>query len=209
MLKAVEPYNNVTIYLLDGDSTDRTREIAESYGIKSITEPRRTFGAARQKAIETIEDDVIIFFDADAIPKKNWFKKLTAPFKDENVMATSGWVTCDTFSSRFILKLAFKWISPVLFKFQIPLVTGQAMAIKRNESLKIGFNPDFKSGEDTYIFLKLRKYGKIVHTDACVKISERRIKGWGFLKFILFHIRNYISILRYERPLETEYEPFR
>jgi len=205
----VENFDNATIYLLDGDSTDRTREISESYGVKSIVESRRTFGAARQKAIESIDADIIIFFDADATPEKNWFKYLIEPFEDETVMATGGWVTCDSFHSRFILKMAFKWIAPVLFKFQIPLVTGQVMAIRKKESLKIGFNKDFKSGEDTYIFLKLRNFGKIVHTKACVKVSERRIEGWGFFNFIWFHIKNYISLLRYQKPLDTEYEPFR
>jgi len=209
LLEAVKPYDNATVYVLDGNSTDKTCEISESYGVKCIIEPKRTFGAARQKAIEAIEEDVIAFFDADAIPEENWFKNLTEPFENENVMATSGCVTCDSFASRLILRIAFKWIAPVLFKFQIPLVSGQVMAIRRKESLKIGFNTDFRSGEDTYIFLKLRDYGKIVHTNACVKVSERRIEGWGFFNFIIFHIRNYISLLRYEKPLEDEYEPIR
>ena len=209
VIEATRPFDNATVYVLDGNSTDKTREIVESYGIKCIVEQKRTIGAAHQKAIESIDADVIIFFDADAIPEKNWFEHLTEPFVDGNVMATSGWVTCDSLSSKFILRLAFKWIAPILFKFQIPLVTGQVMAIRRKESLKIGYNTDFKSGEDTYIFLKLRDYGKIVHTKACVKVSERRIKDWGFISFIKFHIRNYISLLRYHRPVDEDYEPIR
>ena len=92
----------------------------------------------------------------------------------------------------------------------IPLVTGQNMAFRKDAAVEAGgFLINQISGEDTSIFLRIQKLGKIVHSNACVKVSMRRIRKWGLYKYLLFNIRNFINLIKYDKPLKDKYEPIR
>ena len=200
------------ILVVDGISTDRTVELAESLGAKVVFEKKKMVSAARNTGLNKAKGDIICYIDADVVPEKFWFKKLTSPFEDDDVMAVAGipMPNDGSFIERIGMYIVFGVISPVLFKFNIPLVTGQVMAIRREEAIKAGgFNTDHLSGEDTYIFLILRNIGKIVHCDAKVSVSLRRIRKWGLIKYLSFNIRNYRSLLREKRPINEVYEPIR
>jgi glycosyltransferase involved in cell wall biosynthesis len=200
------------VIVVDGKSTDRTVELAESLGAKVVFENKKMVSAARNTGLNKAKGDIICYIDADVVPEKYWFKKLTSPFKDNEVMAVAGIPIPNDgrLIERIGLYLVFGLISPVLFKFNIPLVTGQVMAIRRKDAIKAGgFNTNHLSGEDTYIFLLLRNKGKIVHCDAKVSVSLRRIRKWGLMKYLSFNIRNYRSLLRYKRPINEVYEPIR
>src|SRR5579859_2783658 len=53
------------IVVVDSGSTDRTREIAEKYGVRSIVEPWRGFAAQKNFAIEQCKGDWVLSLDAD------------------------------------------------------------------------------------------------------------------------------------------------
>ena len=193
-------------------SVDKTVEIAKELGVRVLVEKKKTVSAARNTGLMNASGDIICFIDADVIPDKSWFEKLTSPFIDETVMAVAGVPKPidGKLHEKLGMSLVFGTISPLLFKLNIPLVTGQIMAVRKKEAIEAGgFNTDHKSGEDTYIFLILRNKGKIVHSGAAVKVSMRRIRNWGLLKYLLFNIRNYISLLKYAKPIDDDYEPIR
>jgi len=204
--------SNAEILVVDGMSTDRTIELSESLGARVVFEKKKVVSAARNTGLNKAKGDIVCYIDADVVPEKSWFEKLTSPFEDNDVMAVAGIPIPN--DGRFIEKigmyLVFGLIAPVLFKFNIPLVTGQVMAVRRKEAIKAGgFDPDHLSGEDTYIFLLLRNKGKIIHCDAKVSVSLRRIRKWGLIKYLSFNIRNYRSLLKDKRPINEVYEPIR
>jgi len=53
------------IVVVDSDSSDRTAEIARSFGARVFNEPWRGFGAQKQFAIEQCRGDWILLLDAD------------------------------------------------------------------------------------------------------------------------------------------------
>ena len=55
----------VEILVVDGDSADRTREIALENGARVIIEPRKGKGRAMRTALEQIKADFIFMLDAD------------------------------------------------------------------------------------------------------------------------------------------------
>jgi len=55
----------VEVLVVDGGSTDRTREIAESMGAKVIVETRRGYGRAYKTGFEKCRGDIIVTGDAD------------------------------------------------------------------------------------------------------------------------------------------------
>lgn len=55
----------VRVLVVDGNSTDRTREIAEEKGARTIVERRRGKGVAVTKALGSVDADYIFMLDAD------------------------------------------------------------------------------------------------------------------------------------------------
>ena len=53
------------IYIVDYNSTDRTREIAKKLGAKIISEPRKGYGRAYKTGFERVKADIIVTLDAD------------------------------------------------------------------------------------------------------------------------------------------------
>ncbi len=56
---------DVEILIVDGDSTDRTRDIAEEKGARVIVEPRKGYGRAYKTGMPDATGDIIITGDAD------------------------------------------------------------------------------------------------------------------------------------------------
>ena len=54
------------IIVVDGNSKDKTREIAEKKGAKIIIEPRKGYGRAYKTGLAKAEGDIIVTGDADA-----------------------------------------------------------------------------------------------------------------------------------------------
>jgi glycosyltransferase involved in cell wall biosynthesis len=55
----------VRLLVVDGDSTDRTRQIAQEKGASIVTERRRGKGVAVSKALSAVDADFIFMLDAD------------------------------------------------------------------------------------------------------------------------------------------------
>jgi len=211
-VKKQAPY--AEIVLADADSTDNTQKIARSLGARIVIEKKRTIAAGRQKGLEEATGDIVCFVDSDTIPDNLWFEKIIKPFSNEKVVAVGG-ITLPFDGKKIdylIMYLGFAVVSPVFFKFNIPIVTGQNMAVRRKQALEVGgFKQviDETSGEDMYIFMMLRSKGKIVHSKSVVKGSARRMRNWGLKKFVTFNIRNFFSLIDYQKPLDHSYEPIR
>jgi glycosyltransferase involved in cell wall biosynthesis len=200
------------IIIVDGISTDKTVEIAKNLGAITLHEKKKTIAAGRNKGLKFANGDIVCYIDADTIPEKNWFKKIIYPFEDESVIAVGGMAQPldGTSLEKIGLNLVFGVISPIFFKFGIPLVTGQNMAFRKNYAVKAGgFNTNQNSGEDTSIFLRMKKYGKIVHSKSVVKVSMRRLRKWGLTKYLLFNIKNFVKLLIFDKPINENYEPVR
>lgn len=56
---------DVSVLVVDGNSTDRTREIAEDKGAQVIIEPRKGKGRAMRTAFEQVKADFVFMLDAD------------------------------------------------------------------------------------------------------------------------------------------------
>jgi len=82
VLKAVNPrVDNVLV--VDGHSTDDTREIAEGSGAEVQLDNKRGKGAAIRQAIKCVESDIIVFIDADGSHDAADIPKLLKPIIDD------------------------------------------------------------------------------------------------------------------------------
>lgn len=80
-------YANKTIYLLDDTTRLEMRELAEELGCYYITRPDNSYAKAGNlnNAIAKTDSELIVVFDADFIPTKNFLTRTVGFFQDEKI----------------------------------------------------------------------------------------------------------------------------
>lgn len=80
IIESVKKYADEVI-VIDGHSTDRTREIAEACGVKVFLDHRKGKGDAIRVGIAKATGDIIVFIDADGSHLPEDIPHLVAPIK--------------------------------------------------------------------------------------------------------------------------------
>lgn len=86
-------FESVEVVLIDSGSTDRTVEIASSYGcrITYITKQEFSFGRSLNRGCEFSIGDILVFISGHCVPvDKNWLQNLCQPIADGKVAYTYG-----------------------------------------------------------------------------------------------------------------------
>lgn len=98
LLNASYPPDRVRLMPVNDRSSDRTREIIDAYAQlhpRRIRPYHRDSGkpgkaAALKDALELVESEVLIVFDADYVPSRGLIKRLVTPFFDPEIGAVMG-----------------------------------------------------------------------------------------------------------------------
>ena len=77
--------------IIDGNSTDRTRELAESEGATVYLESRKGYGRAYKTGFAMASGDIIVTMDADCTYPGEEVPDLVRKLVSENLQ----WITCD------------------------------------------------------------------------------------------------------------------
>ena len=78
IIDGCRPYAD-ELMVVDGHSTDKTREIAEAAGVKVILDNGKGKGAALRQAATVVTGDIIVFIDADGSHDPRDIPKLVEP----------------------------------------------------------------------------------------------------------------------------------
>jgi len=82
--------NKLEVIVVDGNSTDRTRDVAKKYPVKLIIEEKDGLNTARNAGINNSNGEVIAFTDCDCIVSSDWIRKIVENFKDPRVSCVGG-----------------------------------------------------------------------------------------------------------------------
>ncbi|MGB9703105.1 MAG: glycosyltransferase [Candidatus Micrarchaeia archaeon] len=211
-LKALkdQSFKDFEVIVVDS-SDDETPKIAEKYA-KVVFEKRKGVAIARNKGAKLAKGEILLFLDADTIPSKNLLKVYSKIFEDKKVVAATGPVK--PISNSTFYKIGYWFVSDffvrVCFLFKKNIIMGMNFAVRKKVFEKEkGFNEKFVTFEDWDLALRLRKHGKILFSkEAFVYSSERRVKKWGVLRFVIFHVGNIIRYILFKKP-KTKYEEVR
>lgn len=80
----------VEVIVVDGNSTDKTREIVKKYPVKLIVEKRKGLNIARNTGIKCGKGEIVAFTDSDCVVPSNWITKIAENFKDPQVNCVGG-----------------------------------------------------------------------------------------------------------------------
>ena len=157
------------IVVVDGESTDKTVEIAKSSGARVVVGHRRTIGYARQVGLEAASGDAVAYTDADTLPPLNWLNQIETTLTKPGVSACYGDYRVYRTGSKGLFYIYFiNYINPVICligsKFGLHLGGGQNIAFWKKKGIKAGgFPVNFRSVEDYEMLRRLSTVGKVIY----------------------------------------------
>lgn len=86
------PENSYEIIIVDGMSTDKTRELVQKYPVKLLINERKNVAAARNLGVENSRGDLVAFTDGDCKVDPLWLKTLVNEMKNapDDVVCVGG-----------------------------------------------------------------------------------------------------------------------
>lgn len=192
-----QDFKDYEIIVADAGSTDKTVEIAKSYGCKIV--PGGLPAKGRNEGAKVAEGDLILFLDADTLLPENFLSLILNEFERKKLDLSTCLVR--PFSKKRFPQLYYHLFInlPSLIWAKIyPQGTGLIL-VKKDLHQKIkGFNEELKIGEDHEYLRRAAKFGKYgVLRSAKIFYSERRFikEGWFKLAFKFFLVHLHVIFL--------------
>lgn len=209
------------IVVVNNASTDRTREIAETFeGVTVVDEPRKGITYARQAGVDASTGTLIANVDADSRLPEGWLRQMVQQFdRDSKLLAVSGPLHYyDLTATRRFLVAAFyrlAWLTYLLNRYVLQvgsMVQGGNFVVTRRALEEIGgFNVAISFyGEDTDLARRLSKIGDVRFVLRLQMLSSaRRLNKEGLLTTAVRYSINYFWTTFRERPFSTEHVDIR
>jgi glycosyltransferase involved in cell wall biosynthesis len=146
------------LIVVDNESTDHTREIAETYAAKIVTESVKNIGAIRNTGAKSANGDVFVFFDADTFITEDLLTVIDEKMGDPKCFGGAVDVDYGNFERPWLrfMKRAWKFWGPVFNMKQ-----GAAQFFRRDVLDALGgYDERIYLGEDIDIYWRATKYAK-------------------------------------------------
>jgi glycosyltransferase involved in cell wall biosynthesis len=187
------PKEEYEIIVVDGNSQDNTVKIARKLADKVIQQVSEGVGGARNDGVAEATGGIIATTDADCEPFEGWLKIIRSKFKDESVVAVTGFLKPYDFSGMtpfevFIYKRIFdvsNWVLLILSWLGYYHLCGANSAIRKKVFQNIGGYLPLAYADDVEIFKRLKNKGNILlEKKMKIHYSVRRIRKLGLLNYI-------------------------
>lgn len=174
------------IIVVDGDSTDMTREIASIHADKVILQKSEGIGGARRDGVVVSKGDILVFTDADTIHDKCWLRIISENLEEYDV-STGPILFYDGNYKSNLLRL-WRKIYILFHLFDFYWLIGSNMAIRREGYQLIGGHRNISLLEDFDISVKTFKEGDLFSKydkNQRVYTSARRLNNL-FTYFLIY-----------------------
>lgn len=190
------------VILVDNNSTDATKKIAESFknklNIRVITEKNQGRGIARWRGFEEAIGSFLFSTDADTIIPSDWIERFMKYFEDKKIVAVTSLCNINDPSQRN--KAIFKLVH--LIANQVHRIAlgynclyGFSFAIRKDIYIKAGkINKMLNALDDVDLGTRVKKFGKIqLVRDLPVLTSNRRYKD-GLIRGVINYAKPLIEL---------------
>jgi rSAM/selenodomain-associated transferase 2 len=190
-IESVKRLNPFEIIVVDGGSTDRTKEIAENQGAFVIQSPRGR-GIQMNTGASLAKGNIFLFLHADSVISE--YASYEKIFNHDFSKYIGGFFKLKFNDNSASTRLVEFFANLRARLFSLPY-GDQALFIRKDIFKKIGGFKAYPFLEDIDIALRLRKYGKLKYVPIAVIASPRRIKRGYPLSPILISLRNAVIAL--------------
>ena len=188
---ADQTYKNFELIVVDNNSTDKTGEIARSFGARVILEKKKGVAEARQAGFMAAKGAIIITTDADTVVSSDWVEKMMQGFSDEKIVGFGG--LNRLYSGPVGSRAAARYLATVFWLIDRIAssgwnLLGSNFGVRKSAFEKIGgFNTDLTLGEDVDLSQRLKKIGKVkLDPGLLVYSSGRRFRNGLILGVITY-----------------------
>jgi glycosyltransferase involved in cell wall biosynthesis len=192
------PRPDFEIIVVDGDSKDRTRMIAEKYADKVIVQESDGIGGARNDGVKTANAPFIATTDADIRLPDRWLEIMLKHFeKDDDVVAVVGpdGPIEKTWKSRLVYFFLRNTIYLATF-FGLYTTGGTNSGFRKSAFSEVGGYRSMPHSDDVEIGFRLMKVGKMVYDkDLFVELSVRRMEKDGYVNTLLTWLKGDLRIM--------------
>ena len=196
--------SNYEVIVVDNNSSDKTAQIAESFGARVVGCQTQGVAAARAVGSEAASGEIIAGTDADTTVSSDWLEKILSHFQSDHELVG---LTGPTYlkKTNFLFSRSSYIVFDVFQRFNFligkPTFSGFNYAVRADIYKRIGgINPDLASAEDIDLSFRLAKEGKVGYfSDVIVYTSARRIRK-DPIGFFSHNLRNYYRMMRGKQP---------
>jgi len=183
------------IIVIDGHSTDRTREIAKKHADKVILDNGKGIGDARNIGWKAATHGIVAFCDADARPPPDWVENI-GKLIDDNAAVNGPLVPYD--AHRFRTKLTMKIWTDIFLRagsaVRYPIVCAANVAFRKSMLEKYPFRLNAPT-EDFDVGRRMRHAGRIrFFSELRMPISGRRFENKFYRRTAVIYLRNYFRV---------------
>ena len=172
----------VEIIGVDNESKDRTAEIFQVCGVPYYTGTQHSCGFARLCGLNHAQGKYHINIDSDTMYPPHYVETMIDALEKTGAVAASALWSYIPDASHSWLGLKFYetardlhlWLQS--FKRPELSVRGLVFAYRTEDAKKVGIRTDIKRGEDGYLALQLKAYGKIIFIR---NRKARAVTGYG------------------------------
>jgi glycosyltransferase involved in cell wall biosynthesis len=146
------------IIVVDNDSQDKTKQVAEDFGAKVFSETEHNIGKVRNAGAKNSTGDVLIFIDADTLVAETLFQKISAVMKDEKCFGGAVAVGYQEFQRKWMKFYLMGWAFWGKF---FNMAQGSAQFCRKSAFEKVkGYDQTIFMGEDIEFYWRLSKFAK-------------------------------------------------
>ncbi len=183
------------VIVVDQKSDDGTVEVAKEFGVKILELTERSVSLAREHGTKHAKGSWIISTSADVIMPPHYIQKIVQPLTKDYVLSFGPLVPHTTsvlLTAASSFMNTWMWVSshtPFIF------CGGDNMAFKKTAFTRVGgYNTSLHTLEDIDLAKRMARVGKVkFNKEAWVYTSTRRLDKWGVVKFVSFHVQNYLK----------------
>jgi len=177
-------YKPIEVVVVDYSSTDGTVEIAQNFGAKVVLAKEKGIGYASHIGVLESRGEIVIRTDADAIFPPSTILNTVKVFRENKGVKLYHMGHLYRDEGVLVNLIAHLYDKYWREKWK---TTGHFMAFRRDIYKDVGgFDANKKVGEDFDFGEKLSKKFLIAyHPDKVILVSSRRIRGTGFMNYIL------------------------
>ncbi|WP_248515223.1 glycosyltransferase [Salinarchaeum laminariae] len=192
---ALEGTQPAETFVVDGDSDDRTAEIARSRDdVRLIEGPGESIGGGRALGAEHADGDWLAFVDADTVLEPSYLTEMLSFVRENDLDAATSRCHMDGVRP----KLMQATINRVFPHLRRPILPGFNFFVDADVYDAAGGFPEVPN-EDTAFSRHLgREFDTAYHPDVLVETSGRRIHRYGLTGTLLHYVYLDVGRLRAE-----------
>jgi glycosyltransferase involved in cell wall biosynthesis len=181
------PRSEYEIIVVDGESKDRTREIAAPLADLVFVQTSPRVGGARNDGAMRAKGEIVAFADADCIAPPDWLLQIRDDFARYHPVEVYGTVYPKEggLKNRIALGMANTFARIGYHTRTLFYSLGCNTIVDRAAFIRAGMYRPMDAGEDIEISLRMKRFGKVLF-DPKVRVgfSMRRYQQFGTVKSI-------------------------